>query len=77
MTDDHIFVDASGGRFVTRETMRAGWRTISDDSGYKVSHEEILAKGDTVAVFGSARGTFSEGKLKKENSGKFPPHGKP
>jgi ketosteroid isomerase-like protein len=74
MTENHIFVDALGGRFVTRETMRAGWRTYHElIPDYKVSHEEILAKGDTVAIFGSARGTIAvEGKLKKENFWEIP-----
>jgi len=74
LTTDHIFVDALGAKFVSRETMRTAWtyyyKIIPD---YKVSHEELFAKGDIVAVFGTARGTFSDdGKLKKENFWEIP-----
>ena len=35
---------------------------------YTISHAEIFASGDIVAVFGSAQGTFSkDGKLQKED----------
>ena len=74
MTPDHVFVDALGARFVSRETMRTGWRMYHQMiPDYKVSHEEIFAKGETVAVFGTARGTVAEdGKLKKENFWEIP-----
>lgn len=77
MTDDHVFVDALGAKMNGRETMRKGWQMyhamIPD---YKVSHEEIFAKGETVAIFGTARGTFAPGpaavELKKENFWEIP-----
>jgi ketosteroid isomerase-like protein len=74
MTEDHVFVDSLGARFAGREKMRGGWqaylRMVPD---YKVSHEEILAKGETVGVFGTARGTYSsDGKVKKENFWEVP-----
>jgi len=78
MSEDHVFVDALGAKFDGRETMRVGWRMyhamIPD---YKVSHEEIFAKGQTVAVIGSARGTFAaqgdaNAPLKKENFWEIP-----
>ena len=74
MTPDHVFVDALGARIVSREAMRTGWRMYHEMiPDYKVSHEEILAKDDTVAVFGTARGTFAvDGKLKKENFWEIP-----
>jgi ketosteroid isomerase-like protein len=74
MTSDHVFVDALGARFVSRETMRTGWRMYHQMiPDYKVSHEEIFANGETVAVFGTARGTVAEdGKLKKENFWEIP-----
>lgn len=41
---------------------------------YSISHSEIFADGNTVAVFGSAQGTFVHpkdgGQIKKENSWK-------
>jgi hypothetical protein len=45
---------------------------------YSISHSEIFANGDTVAVFGSAQGTLSQdGRLSKENFWKTPRHGGP
>ena len=77
MTDDHVFVDALGAKMNGRETMRKGWRMYHEMiPDYKVSHEEIFAKGETVAIFGTARGTFAPGpaaaELKKENFWEIP-----
>jgi uncharacterized protein (TIGR02246 family) len=74
MTEDHVFIDALGERFVGRERMREAWKGYySVIPDYKVSHEEILPKGAMVAVFGTARGTFApEGAKKKENFWEIP-----
>jgi ketosteroid isomerase-like protein len=66
---DSIFVDSMGTRVQGLEKLRAAWegyyKMVPD---YTVSHEEIFNRGDTVAVFGSARGTFSpDGQNRKEN----------
>src|SRR5271156_2970935 len=69
MTEDHVFFDSLGNSVRGREKMRAGWRgyfALCPD--YWVSHEEIFANGNLVAVFGSAGGTIAEaGKLPPEN----------
>lgn len=67
---DSVFVDSMGARVQGLEKLRAAWegyfKMVPD---YTVSHEEIFNHGDTVAVFGSARGTFSsDGQIRKENS---------
>lgn len=74
MTEDHVFVDALGARYESRETMREGWRVYHQMiPDYKVSHEEIMSKDNTVAIFGTARGTYAaDGKLKKENFWEVP-----
>ena len=76
MTADHIICGRAWALdWWGERTMRAGWRgyyqMVPD---YKVSHEEIFAKGDTVAVFGTARGTYAAagGSVKKENSWEIP-----
>ena len=74
MTDDHVFVDALGTRIQGREKMRQAWTAyfgwIPD---YKVSHEEILPKGNLVAAFGTARGTYAvDGKFREENKWEIP-----
>jgi ketosteroid isomerase-like protein len=60
MTDDHVFIDSLGAS-VHGEKMRIGWRGyFAMCPDYKVSHEDILHTGNTVAVFGSAGGTIRE-----------------
>jgi len=55
-TDDHAFVDAHGN-VVGAEKLDAAWRGyFSFMPHYGVEAETILGEGDTVAVFGHARG---------------------
>ncbi|HWX56104.1 MAG TPA: nuclear transport factor 2 family protein [Verrucomicrobiae bacterium] len=69
LTDDSVFIDSLGNQISGAEKLRAAWTgyfTMVPD--YSISHSEILADGDTVALFGTARGTFSkDGQIKKEN----------
>jgi hypothetical protein len=54
--------------------MRAGWRAYyAFCPDYWVSHEEIFANGNVVAVFGAAGGTIAAaGKLPAENQWRTP-----
>ena len=74
MTEDHVFVDSLGNTVSGREKMRASWRAYySFCPDYWVSHEEVLANGNTVAVFGAAGGTIAaKGKLPPENKWRTP-----
>jgi len=74
MTEDHAFVDSLGNTVRGRDKMRAGWRGyFAFCPDYWVSHEEIFADGNRVAVFGSAGGTIAaEGKLPPENKWRTP-----
>ncbi|MBM3310371.1 MAG: nuclear transport factor 2 family protein [Candidatus Aminicenantes bacterium] len=60
MTEDHTFVDSTGGAHSGRESMTAGWeqyfRMFPD---YEIRVERILAENEIVAAFGSASGTYS------------------
>jgi ketosteroid isomerase-like protein len=74
MTADGEFIDSLGNRIQGTERLRLAWtgyfQMVPD---YSISHSEIFAEGNTVAVFGSARGTFSkDGQLAKENSWRTP-----
>jgi ketosteroid isomerase-like protein len=74
MTPDGEFIDSLGNRIQGREKLRSAWigyfKMVPD---YSISHSEIFAQGNTVAVFGSAQGTFSkDGQLAKENYWKTP-----
>jgi len=74
MTEDHVFVDGLGNRVQGREKLRAGWKAyLSLFPDYRISHEEVFEDRDTVAVFGTASGTYAvNGKLPKENHWEIP-----
>lgn len=74
LTDDSVFIDSPGNRIAGLENLRKAWigyfKMVPD---YSISHAEIFANGDTVAMFGSAQGTFSKsGEMKKEDYWKTP-----
>jgi ketosteroid isomerase-like protein len=74
MTEDHVFQDALGERFVGRDNMTAGWtqyfKMVSD---YRIRADEFFQTGDTFALFGSASGSYSQnGKPAKENFWEVP-----
>ena len=61
MTEDHVFQDALGKRFVGRETLRGGWKAYYQQiSDYKVRGEEFFQDKNVVAVFGTASGTSKQ-----------------
>jgi ketosteroid isomerase-like protein len=74
MTADGEFIDSLGNRLQGQAKLRAAWngyfKMVPD---YSISHSEIFANGNTVAIFGSAQGTFAkDGQLSKENFWKTP-----
>ena len=74
MTADGEFIDSLGNRIKGKEKLLSAWsgyyKMVPD---YSISHSEIFADGNTVAVFGSAQGTFSkDGQIKKEDFWKMP-----
>lgn len=73
-TEDSVFVDSLGSKVRGRDKLKNAWesyfKTVPD---YRISHEEIFGHGDSVAVFGSAQGTFAPGgKLDEENKWRTP-----
>lgn len=74
LTEDSLFIDSLGNRIQGLTRLRMAWEgyfKMAPD--YTISHEEILAHGDTVAMFGFAQGTFTrDSQLKKENFWKTP-----
>lgn len=60
MTEDHIFQDPVGKRFIGRETMRSGWRSYFQIvADYKVRAEEFFQTDDRLAIFGTASGAYA------------------
>jgi ketosteroid isomerase-like protein len=68
MTEDHVFKDALGKRFIGRETLRAGWKMYYERvSDYKIRGEQFFVDKNMVAVFGMASGTSNrDGKSSSE-----------
>src|SRR5215469_6609602 len=69
LMQDSIFIDSLGNRVEGLARLRSAWegyfKMVPD---YTISHLEIFASGDTVAMFGMAHGTLSkDGQIKKEN----------
>jgi ketosteroid isomerase-like protein len=69
-----VFIDSLGNRIEGASKVRPAWegyfKIVPD---YTISHSEVFANGDLVAVFGSAQGTFSkDGKLRKEDFWRTP-----
>lgn len=78
MAGDGEFIDSLGNRIRGAEKLRSAWtgyfKMVPD---YSISHSDIFADGNTIAIFGSAQGTFAssnskEGQLAKENFWKTP-----
>ena len=65
MTSDGEFIDSLGNRIQGAEKVRAAWtgyfKMVPD---YSISHSEIFANGNIVAVFGSAQGTYVRGEAR-------------
>jgi ketosteroid isomerase-like protein len=74
LTEDSIFIDSLGQSIHSAGNLRAAWsgyfKMVPD---YSISHSEILSNVDTVAMFGTAQGTFARGaEMKKEDFWKTP-----
>jgi ketosteroid isomerase-like protein len=63
MTDDHVFQDALGERFIGRDKMRHGWtQYFAMVENYKVYVEEYFVREASVAMFGTASGVCPRAK---------------
>ncbi|MGA7853669.1 MAG: nuclear transport factor 2 family protein [Candidatus Acidiferrales bacterium] len=74
MAADHAFVDALGSTFRGAEQMRQGWKVyFSMFPDYAIEVTDQFNRGDLVAMFGKARGTFAvNGSLLRENFWEIP-----
>jgi ketosteroid isomerase-like protein len=70
MTGDAEFIDSLGNSLRGGENLRSAWaayfKMVPD---YSISHSEIFADGNTVAVFGSAQGNVH--KRRPAHQGKY------
>jgi ketosteroid isomerase-like protein len=59
MTEDHVFQDALGERFIGRDKMRHGWTQYFAMVGnYKIYVRDYFMKEESVAMFGTASGRY-------------------
>jgi ketosteroid isomerase-like protein len=59
MTENHIFQDALGKRFMGRETMRQGWTNyLKMVADYQVHADEFFQTDERIAIFGTASGRY-------------------
>jgi ketosteroid isomerase-like protein len=66
MTEEHVFVEALGGRFEGRENMRVGWKEFFRlFPGYRIQIEATTAAGETVGLFGTAKGSYRDAPKKR------------
>lgn len=62
MTEDHMFQDALGKRFVGRTQMAQGWRQyFKFVADYKIRADEFFQTDSTFAIFGFASGIYAQG----------------
>lgn len=75
ISDDHVFIDALGERFVGKSTMREVWgayfRWFPD---YRILVEHVLYYGSTAGLYGYASATYAArgSELSPENYWKIP-----
>jgi len=60
MTEDHRFVDGLGQEVLGREQMEKGWLGyFAWFPDYSIKVDNAMSNGNSVAMFGSAQGTYS------------------
>src|SRR5208283_1745026 len=61
MSDDHTFIDAHGNSVNGKEKMRSGWKGYFEwFPDYHIDITSTLEQDNTVALFGTASGTFKK-----------------
>jgi len=60
MAEEHRFMDSDGNEYGPRDEMRDGWvRYYAMVPDFRIEVRETLSRGNTVALFGVASGTFA------------------
>ena len=60
MTEDHLFIDGLGQEVRGREPMEQGWLGyFAWFPDYSIQVDDALSRGDVVALFGTAQGTYA------------------
>jgi len=69
MSDDHIFIDGSGGKHIGKTDMKEGWQNYYQMfPDYIIEITDITENDSVIGLFGYASGTYKTNKkLQKEN----------
>ncbi len=60
MTEDHLFIDGLGQEVRGREQMEKGWLGyLAWFPDYSIQVDDALSRGNVVALFGTAQGTYA------------------
>jgi ketosteroid isomerase-like protein len=60
MTEDHLFIDGPGQEVRGREPMEKGWLGyFAWFPDYSIQVDDALSRGNVVALFGTAQGTYA------------------
>lgn len=70
MSEDHIFIDACGDKYVGKKGMKDGWKgyyALFPD--YKIDISDIIVNDSIIGLFGYASATYKN--IKDESNGNF------
>jgi len=69
LTEDSVFIDSLGNRIEGVALLRSAWQSYFNMvPDYTIDHSEMFTDGNRVAMFGTARGTFTkDGQLHQDN----------
>jgi hypothetical protein len=64
MTDDHIFIDGSGGQHTGKTGMKEGWQNYYElFPDYKIQITDVVEDNSIIGLFGSASGSYKDIKI--------------
>ncbi len=74
MTDDHVMTDSGGISVKSKKLMKLAWLDFFISfPDYTIKVDNIISDGDSVAVFGKAKGTYwKKGELEDKNKFEVP-----
>lgn len=74
MTDDHVMTDSGGIAIKSKKLMKLAWLDFFISfPDYTIKVDEVIADGDSIAVFGKAKGTYwKKGELEDKNKFEVP-----
>jgi ketosteroid isomerase-like protein len=70
MSEDHLFIDAYGDKYIGKKGMKEGWQRYYElFPDYRVEISEIIESDSLIGLFGYASGTYKN--IKDESNSNF------